>query len=138
VYLDKHNPQLLHESYTFGFSYSQQNVEAEFSNLAVSEKGSERESLKLIVVKSSLELMERRILKITQSLMPLPGEKCLAKGSILMTAVQRFLTMSLRYTDACPDSYEPQGFKNYTGPDMMLEDGVEHIPCGPWEAGFHQ
>jgi hypothetical protein len=74
VYLDKQNPHLLHESYTFEFAYSQQNVETEFSNRAESGKGGSMESLKLMAAKNSLQLMERRILKITQSLMALPGK----------------------------------------------------------------
>ena len=82
MYLDKQNPHLLHESYTFGFSYSQQSVEAEFSNLAGSKTGGETEGLKLMAAKNSLQLMERRILKITQSLMALPGKQALVGESV--------------------------------------------------------
>jgi len=94
------------EAYTFSFDYSDGKAASGRELIGVTLSGSGMTSPQMMNARASLITMSRCLRGLVQSLSPLPAK--------------RFLTAHLRYTDDCPESYNPPGYQAGEEEDLMM------------------
>ena len=121
VYLDASCPDVVHEMYSFKFSYPGGKVSCQVvQGFEENEVGTMQEG---DLLKSTQSLL-RSIIYLTQGLGPLPASA--------------FLSMKLMYYDeVTPEDYEPSGFKPAENRDVQLPPGCMNVSAGEIGTGHH-
>jgi len=103
IYLDEHNPEDVHEKYTFHFKY-EGHGEASFSMSKLDENNKKTE---MSNIRESTRSLLRNIIAMTNSLDPLPKSA--------------YLAIKLAYyDDVTPMEYEPEGFAASTVEELPM------------------
>merc|ERR1719414_380227 len=120
VYMDEAHPDVVHEMYTFNFSYPGGLATCE---IAV-QQGGDGTNISLESVKKSTQSLLRRILVVTQGLSPIPSS-----GHVSMKLTY--------YDDVTPVDYEPAGFVPTEMVIPSLPMDVHSIDSGKVDTSHH-
>ena len=120
VYVDEAHPDVVHEMYTFNFSYPGGLATCE---IAV-QQGGDGTNISLESVKKSTQSLLRRILVVTQGLSPIPPS-----GHVSMKLTY--------YDDVTPVDYEPAGFVPTEMVIPSLPTDVHSIDSGKVDTSHH-
>ena len=120
IYLDPTKPEVIHEKFTFTFSYDEGVITM---GLEGSNKEKKKE-VKMEELKGETQDLLRKLLVVTQGLDKLP-EKA-------------YLGIKLTYYDeVTPEDYEPEGFKPDLIGEAPMPAGSYRVSLGRANTGFH-
>lgn len=120
IFLNKDDPNDLHEVYTFFFDYKNDDIHFSIND--------EDEPISLLDSRKMLQQLMKRFIIITQSLEPLPEE--------------RNVSMRMLFNESCPKDYQPPFFKDASDePSAILKapktSNVDRYSAGSVDTSFH-
>ena len=120
IYLDPTKPEVIHEKFTFTFSYDE-------GVISMGLEGSNKEKKKAVrmeELKGETQDLLRKLLVVTQGLDKLPDEA--------------YLAIKLTYYDeVTPKDYEPEGFRPDFTKEVPMPAGSYRVSLGRADTGFH-
>ena len=121
IYLDPTKPEVIHEKFTFTFSYDEGVITMCLGE--GSSKGKKKE-VKMEELKGEIQDLLRKLLVVTQGLDKLPDEA--------------YLAIKLTYYDeVTPKDYEPEGFRPDLTKEVPMPAGSYRVSLGRADTGFH-
>ena len=120
VYLDPKKPEVIHEKFTFTFSYNEGIINMGLGKVS----GTNKKEVKMEDLKGETQSLLRQIQMVTQGLEKLPDEA--------------YLAIKLNYyDDVTPVDYEPEGFRPDHTKEEPMPEGSYRVDLGRVNTGFH-
>ena len=121
VYLDPTKPEVIHEKFTFTFSYDEGVIKMGLGEGFSKEK---KKEVKMEELKGETQDLLRKVQMVTQGLDKLPEEA--------------YLAIKLTYYDeVTPKDYEPEGFRPDHTKETAMPGGSYRVSLGRADTGFH-